>query len=699
MRLRTILIAVVVVLVGLVVTGYAILNSLDLNDYKTVLAAKVKEATGRDLTLAGDIELEISFQPRLAINGASFANADWGTGPSMATIERLEAQVDLLPLLSSEVRVNRFALIGADILLETDANGTPNWSLPGAGGAGAGADISGSTGGADYAFAVDEIAIERARLSYLDGITGETQIIAIDSLTASAASASDPIAIAFAGSLNSSPISANGTIPSLNAIQAGGAMPIDLVVEGGGATISAKGAVSPESFDVALTASGESLADLGGLTGAALPPLGPYSLAAHVTNPDGTYRLGGLDLKMGESTITGEASLALGGSRPILTAELQSTLLDLADFGVEPVPADAGTGEGTGDGDGDGRLFPNDPLPLEGLRAVDATVRFAGTRVIKEPVTLENVVADIHLENGRLTMNGINADLAGGQLGIAGIIDSSQSPTGVSLQVVSNQVEAGALLQTFVGSEVLTGGRVNMNVDVAGSGNSVREIMASLGGATNFEMGAGQINDRFARIILSDLFELIASGAAGGSNLNCVVSRFDIAGGVAQSTALVLDTNGATIVGTGQIDLREERPDLRLVPNAKQTNLVNLAIPVRIQGTLANPQVGPDAAAMAEGLVGSVGGVGGGVFDVLSGVTGVGSSTTSTATASENPCVAALEGTGTAEAAPTPSATDLITEGAEQMLDGVGTTGEGIGQGAGEVLDDAGEALKGLFGN
>ncbi|MEX0808206.1 MAG: AsmA family protein [Dongiaceae bacterium] len=694
MRLRTILIAIVVVLVGLAVTGYAILKSLDLNDYKAVLAEKVKEATGRDLTLAGDIELEISFTPRLAINGVSFANAEWGSGAEMATIERLEAQVDLIPLLSSEVRVNRFALIGADILLETDANGTPNWGLPGA--AGDGTATSGGSGGADYTFAVDEIAIERARVTYRDGATGETQVIAIESLTASAASAADPIAIAFAGTVNNSPVSATGTIPGITALRAGGAMPIDLTLEGGGATITAKGAVSPDAFDVALTVGGASLADLGALSGATLPPLGPYTLAAHVTNPDGVYQLGGLDLKMGDSTLTGEASLALGGTRPRVTAVLQSTLLDLKDFGVEP-PA-ASDGEGTGDEDGDGRLFPDDPLPLDGLRIVDGTVTFTGTRVIKDPVTLENVAADLVLENGRLTINNINADLAGGQLGIAGIIDSSQAPAGVSLQIVSNQVEAGALLQALVGSEQLTGGRVNMNLDVAGSGNSVRQIMASLGGATNFEMGAGQINDRFARIILSDLFELIAAGGAGGSNLNCVVSRFDIAGGIAESTALVLDTNGATIIGSGQIDLREERPDLRLVPNAKQTNLVNLAIPVRIQGTLAKPQVGPDAAAMAEGLVGSVGSVGGGVFDVLAGVTGVGTSS-GDATASDNPCVAALEDTGTAEAAPTPSATDLVTEGAEQMLDGAGTAGEGIGQGAGEVLEDAGDAIEGLFGN
>ncbi len=691
MRIRTILIGIVVIVVGLFVTGYAILNSLDLNDYKDVLAEQVKQATGRDLTLGGDIELEISFTPRLAVNEVTFSNADWGTRPEMAKLERLEAVVDLIPLLSSEVRVNRFVLVGADVLLETDAEGNPNWDFPSAAD---GETTETSSGGTEYAISVDEVAVERALITYRDGRTGETQTVAIDSLSAAADSAVVPIVLALAGSLNDSPVTIDGTIPSLNELQAGGEMPIDLKIQGGGATVTAKGVVSAAAFDVTLTASGQSLADLRALTGAELPAIGPYSLSAVVTNPDGAYQLGSFDFKMADSTLTGTASVALGGARPLIVADLQSTHLDLADFGVEPAPA-ADEAASTPSGGDDGRIFPDDPLPLEGLHTVDATVRFSGAQVIRAPQTLNNVAVDIVLENGRLTMNNIGADLAGGKLAISGIVDASQNPAGIALKLVSNQIEAGSLLRTLGEAPIFTGGTVNFDVDVAGSGNSVRQIMASLGGTTNFEMGPGQIDNTFAKILLSDLFQLIASGGTDGSNLNCVVSRFSITGGLAESTALVIDTNGATILGTGTVDLRSEVPDIGLVPNAKQTNLANLAIPVRIGGTLADPSVGPDPQAMAAGLVSTVGGIGTGVFDTLAGVTGGGTSG-STDSSGGNACVAALDTSGAAQPQ---SSGDMITEGAEQMLEGAGQAGEGVGQGAGEVLEDAGDALQGLFGN
>jgi len=49
MRLRNILIGIVVLVVGLLATGYAILKSLDLNDYKDEITAFVEARTGRTL--------------------------------------------------------------------------------------------------------------------------------------------------------------------------------------------------------------------------------------------------------------------------------------------------------------------------------------------------------------------------------------------------------------------------------------------------------------------------------------------------------------------------------------------------------------------------------------------------------------------------------------------------------------------------
>jgi len=63
MRVKHLLIGLVVLVVAVVVAGIAILKSQDFNQYKALIAEKVKEATGRDLTLAGDVDLGHFLEP------------------------------------------------------------------------------------------------------------------------------------------------------------------------------------------------------------------------------------------------------------------------------------------------------------------------------------------------------------------------------------------------------------------------------------------------------------------------------------------------------------------------------------------------------------------------------------------------------------------------------------------------------------
>ena len=132
MKLGGILKIVGILLIAVIVGGVVVLMTLDLNDYKPEIIAEVKQATGRDLVIEGDIELEISFTPAIAVNGVRFANAAWGSRRDMVKIDRLEAQVALLPLLSSVIDVQKIVLIGADILLEKNAAGEANFVFAGA---------------------------------------------------------------------------------------------------------------------------------------------------------------------------------------------------------------------------------------------------------------------------------------------------------------------------------------------------------------------------------------------------------------------------------------------------------------------------------------------------------------------------------------------------------------------------------------
>ena len=59
----------IVLFLGVLVSGVAILKSTDFNEYKDHISEKAKEATGRDLVIAGDLNLEISFTPKIVVEG------------------------------------------------------------------------------------------------------------------------------------------------------------------------------------------------------------------------------------------------------------------------------------------------------------------------------------------------------------------------------------------------------------------------------------------------------------------------------------------------------------------------------------------------------------------------------------------------------------------------------------------------------
>ena len=109
-----------------VVAVYVILSSYNYNGLKPEIIRAVKDDTGRELTLGGDISLKIGFTPALVVKDVSFQNASWGSQPELAKIKRFEIKVRLLPLLSHRIEVKRLILIEPEILFETDISGKSN---------------------------------------------------------------------------------------------------------------------------------------------------------------------------------------------------------------------------------------------------------------------------------------------------------------------------------------------------------------------------------------------------------------------------------------------------------------------------------------------------------------------------------------------------------------------------------------------
>jgi AsmA family protein len=693
MRLRTIVIVVVVVLVALVATGVGILMSIDFNQYKGLISAQVKEATGRDLVIGGDLKLGISLSPTVSVDNVTFSNAPGGSKPLMASLKQVGVQMELLPLLSHKVKVDRIILDGADILLETDAKGIGNWvfetAATPASTAATTTTAPAAGGEATSLPEIDSVQIRNSTVTYRDGVAGTTRSFKIDKLDADSSNGS--LSINLAALIGQAPLNVQGSVGAPDLLTGGGPYPIDLAFSSGDTSATVKGAIADVSkmqglaFDVA--ARGHALSDLNGLTGASLPQLGPYKLAGKLVDIPGGYKISGLQLTMGDSSMTGDVSLALGGKRPKIAGNLAATKIDLKDFGVKP-PAGGGGSAAGGSGSSDGRVFPATPLPFGGLTALDADINFTAQQLIKAPVTMENLKLVMSLLAGKLQVKPFSTDISGGTLTLALTVDGAKSPAPISLDLNENQVEAGSLMKVLTGSSVLSGGKVNMKIAVNGAGNSVRAIMAGLNGKLDATMGAGNIDNRFAKIMLADLFKLLSFGGGGDtSNLKCVVMRYDISHGLATTRQLAVETSGATIIGKGTINLASEGLDLHLVPYATSANLTALAIPVIVGGTMANPNVVPDAAAMATGTLNSVISVPSGALGALGNV--VGGVTGGSTGGGTNASADTSSGCGASAASATKNSTTK-----QPTTGGTGTTGT---SGGGGIVPDVGGALKSIL--
>ena len=310
-RAWKILTVIAVLLVAVVVAGVVVLKSIDFNEYRGLIAEQVKAATGRDLTIAGDLRLDISLTPAVAVEGVTFANAPWGSRPEMVTLRRLEVEVELLPLLTGDVRVTRVVLIGLDALLETDAKGRGNWEF--AAPEEAAGKAAAEDGEAVLLPVVHEVRIRDLKVAYRDGRTGRRTVIGLDSLEASAEGLDSPLHLALKGAYNGAPFEATGRFGSVNRMIEGRPLPVFVEATAFGAFVRVEGDIGQprEATGLNMTVSvrGEELAraveavraQVPALKDIDLPPVGPYSLSARFRGSAEKLSVSDIDVSVGRA--------------------------------------------------------------------------------------------------------------------------------------------------------------------------------------------------------------------------------------------------------------------------------------------------------------------------------------------------------------------------------------------------------------
>jgi uncharacterized protein involved in outer membrane biogenesis len=339
---------------------------------------------------------------------------------------------------------------------------------------------------------------------------------------------------------------------------------------------------------------------LAALAGTAPPVEGPLKLEAELSDTGSNkYAVKDLKLSVGPGDLAGEATIDIGGAKPVVTANLSSNQIDISKLGDGPAtPAPAAPASD--------RMFSNDPLPFDQLNIADANIRFAAKKLVTPKGTMQNVNITVALKGGELNVKPLALEFGGGK--INGEVQMAARNQAFATKMEVRGFKSGDTLREMKITDYIKGAPTDVTVDVRGNGRSMRALMASLDGVTTVVVGDGIIDSRLYDIIGADLVKLInPTGKQSEGKLNCVVQRFEIKDGLATSKVLVSDTNSTTVIGEGTVNLGTEKQDLLFDQKPKDTSLFGLVPPIRVGGTFADPSFLPDAAGTALGVAKTLG--------------------------------------------------------------------------------------------
>ena len=688
-----------VAIIAMTVAVIAVLHSIDVSSYREEIAAGLGKATGRDVSIGGDIDLSISLRPAVVVEEVAIANTGWGSRPRMMTVRRAEARIELMPLITGDVRVTSLVLLEPDILLETNAEGVSNWRFgPSSNGetttaedeAGIGHTVGradAAPSGASRIPVFNHVEIHRGSLTYRDGMTGEEMRLDLTEVTVDAPSATAPVSVEATGAWNRAPFSVSGSIEPLSNLGSGLPLRLAAEIEAFGFNARVTGAISkPHEFDgldLELDVSGSNIASLAAVAGPGLPDLGPLSLEAGVKGSTEKLEIDSLRLVLASSDVAGTMTVSGIGGRPHVAGTLASTRLDLAELLSEP---EAGGTSAAGvsvesDETKSGGVFPDDPLPLGWLAAVNLDLALTIDRLVTAALPLGGIKGGVMLDNGSMTVRPFSVSVAESRIDGELRLDASRKPPLLAIAIDAPALDLGRLLKE-VGVSDLVEGKATISANLAGTGRSVAALAASLNGDIRMLASNARLDTRAPEAVIGGASAVLGTLVAGKEQwtvVDCAVSSIEIKDGVATSQATLVDMEYSTVTVGGTIDLASETLDLVVEPRAKSVTL-NVAVPVHVQGSLASPIFRPGTGATLKKLGGLLGLF---IFPpaAIAGLAELGGGDSECMRiAIANRDTGSVSGSRSSPAVPEipASAVEAITEGAEDLLEGFSRGLKGI---------------------
>jgi AsmA protein len=623
----------------------------DPNDYRDDLAEAVKERTGRDLMIEGDVSL--AFFPWLAIDigNTTLGNAPGFGDTPFARFDRATLSIRLLPLLfRQDVAIGTADLESLELNLQVNSEGRSNWD-----------DFLGDEDQADdevdegkgKAFEVSGVDVSNTTITFDDRHSGDTYVLSNMNMQLGRVSDDGkpvPANGAFHFDLQPNGISGDIELDSVLSFDLGeGLVTVDdLSIEGvieGIATsptrlqfetdgievqtenrvvtiqpldltllgIDIHADVEPFSYEGSVEPSAAIQIDAFSprsvmhLLEVEIPETAdPVALSSVIVDAKAAVKskvieLSNVTIKLDDTTFKGDLAVprtASGGYRFNLSA-------DRIDLDRYMAPADAAAAETAGES------APTE-IPADLIRPLNARGDLRVATALLSGMQFENVVLGLNTANGRMRIHPITADLFGGSYNGDVRIDAAKATSVISVDEKVQAVNLADLAGAMFNKENITGS-ISGAFKLTGRGNDLAAIQRSLDGNMSFELSDGAYEGTDIWYEMRRARAMIKGGEAPEPELpartqfSSVKATGVVTDGVMQNNDLIAELPFMRLSGRGSVDFAAatvdydltarvlERPEsLQGVTAEELDDFTEAVIPLKITGPLASPSVKPN---------------------------------------------------------------------------------------------------------
>lgn len=599
----------VIVLVGLIIFSEPIIKSLT--------KRTGGEKLGRELVIEGDFKIDWRWgYTKVRAEKIRLFNAPGYPEANMMTIERLDFSLKPLKLLSGTLEFGDIILDRPHLVLEKKSAEDNNWTFPFL----SDAKLLSEAALAEnrYDFPVfKSLELKSGHFIYRDALKGMNLDLKLDSVSGQGGDKN-----ASQTSINATPDKAftvlgTGTMQGKKFLveAKGGALetlrdssqdyPLTLKIIMGSTKVVVDGTfkdpINLTGVNASLNITGHNMADLFYLTAIPLPITPPYVLAGHLSKMDKIWRYENFNGKVGGSDLAGDLSYDTSSERGFLKANLISNTIDIHDLGgfIGLVPSGKNAApeqqKAAAGNKSNPKLIPDVPLKLERLRATDLDVTLKAVKIVAPNLPFKGMEIRFNLKDGVLKLDPFYVVLADGKIDGKIEIDANKNVPPMKMNLGLHKLSLGQFFSNTrfaKTTEGFFGGKLNL----AGTGSSLADVLATSNGEVTIIMSGGKISLLLIEASDLDIAQALPLllGKDKSTKIRCGVTDFDVKDGILTSKAVILDTNDSLLVGKVNINLRKELISAKLDAKPKDSSIFAAQIPITLSGQFKSPSVGLD---------------------------------------------------------------------------------------------------------